>query len=234
ALKLKEIHDCHVTVLSVGGEACETVLREFLACGADKAVWLEENRWEPDSGGIAERIAAYYRDHPFQLGLFGYMDSDIRSGHVGPMFAVLTGMPYAGPVIDVQWEGQEIIVWRRRKKRREKLRLTLPACLGILRGQPLRYHSLSGKLRAEETEILRLRPAEHLSPRLGRIRFTRPKPRKRSLASTRTEGSSLEKIQQALGLESKGARRESSILTGDPEEAARKALELIRNEKILY
>jgi len=68
---------------------------------------------------------------------------------------------------------------------------------------------------------------------VGRIRLTQPKPQKRSAASTGREVTSQERIEQALGLSSRHGDRESPLLTGDPADAAQKALELVRDAKIL-
>jgi len=233
ALKLKDQHTFRITAVSMGGNACETVLREFLACGADQAVCLDGHTGEPDNSTIARRIVAYHEEHPFHLGLFGFADSDTRAGEVGPMVAALAGIPFVGPVIDLQWDGTAVLISRKLKKTTERLRLSLPACVGILRGPPLRYHSFFGRLRAEGMEIQRVYPQVSLSPRVGRIRLTQPKPQKRSLSSTGREVSSQERIEQALGLSSRHGDRESPLLTGDPADVAQKALELVRDAKIL-
>ena len=235
ALRLKGQTGFKVTVVCVGSGAAQNILRELLACGADDAVLLEEENWEPDGKIVAERLASYYEDHRFMIGLFGHMDVDTCSGQVGPMFSALTGTPYLDSVIDLHLEEDRLIVLRKRKKRRERIMVAMPCCLGILRGPSLRYHSFPLKIKAERMEITRIKRTGTKEQAVYRIRFTGPKPGKRSLSFTTSADSHLEKIQQAFGIKGKDrAGSESSIIRGDVQEASRKVAEIILKEGLLF
>jgi len=224
-------------VCSVGGEASRTVLRELLACGELEPVWLQEPAWEPDGSVVARRIQEYVQAHPLDLGLFGTRDVETGAGQVGHMFSALTGIPYVDSVVDVLWDGaREIQVTRVVKRDRERLRMRLPACLGILRGEPLRYPTLWGKVRAGKARILpgpASRPA--VAPLLVRKRFTPAKPRTGSSMGAYAQASGAEKIRQALGFKGRGAqdRKGSGLIEGAPEETVHRILEIWRQENVV-
>ena len=95
ALRLREKASLPVTIMacSVGREPSRKVLTEFLACGADEGVCIEEAGWEPDGAVAAACLSEFCRTSPFDLGLFGARDLDTGAGEVGPMFAALAGNP---------------------------------------------------------------------------------------------------------------------------------------------
>ena len=238
ALRLREQAASPAALLacSVGGEPGRRVLLEFLACGADQGVCIEEACWEPDGAVVAGRLSEFYRAEPFDLGLFGARDLDTDAGEVGPMFAALTGMPYIESVIEARWSGnRQMDVVRKRKRLREEIRITLPACLGILRGAPLRYPSLWGKIAAEESGIRAVARSEvPCEPRLERKKFTRSKPKKGSIANAYAESSSVDRMRQALGIGGAGGKqKEDSFLKGDPKEVADRMIAILRKNKVI-
>jgi electron transfer flavoprotein beta subunit len=238
ALRLKEGVSSPVTLVacSVGREPSRRVLQEFLVCGADQAVWIEEAAWEPDGAVVAACLKDYYRKEPFDLALFGARDLDTGAGGVGPMFGALTGLPYIDSVVEVKWSGDRQLRVRRKQKRlREEISVTLPASLGIQRGAPLRYPSFWGKLEAE-TSGVRTIPSGDIKrgPRVERQKFTRSKPKKASVASAYAETSSVDRMRQALGIVQGGGReKEDSLLQGSPEEMAQRVLTALKKEKII-
>jgi len=225
----------HVTACSVGTEAARKVLREFLACGADQTVHVLEPLWEPDSVIVASLLNDFYRSASLDLGLFGTRDSDTGDGAVGPMFSVLSGIPYVDNVVEVHWDGGlKIEVVRRAQKLSEHIRMELPACLGILRGKPLRYPSFWGKRRAEKTAPLTRGSRPLLTPRVERLRFTPSKPRRRSGLEVYTAASGADRMRQAFGLAPGDVEKKGqSLIQGSPETLARKILGALKQEKVL-
>jgi len=238
ALRLKERDPGSVslTACSVGRGASRIVLQEFLACGVEEGVCIEEARWEPDGAVVAACLSKFYADEPFDLGLFGARDLDTGAGEVGPMFAARAGIPYVDSVVAVRWSGErQIEVTRKQKRLREEVRVTLPACLGIQRGTPLRYPSFWGKLEAEKAQIRTVVAGElDREPRVERQKFTRSKPKKGSVADAYAAWSSVDRMRQALGMAGAGTQQKGdSLLTGDPEELARRILTLLKKEKAI-
>ena len=238
ALRLREKASLPVRIMacSVGREPSRKVLTEFLACGADEGVCIEEAGWEPDGAVVAACLCEFYRTSPFDLGVFGARDLDTGAGEVGPMFAALAGIPYIDSVVGVKWSGdRQIDVTRKQKRLREEIRLTLPACVGILRGDPLRYPSFWGKLEADGSRIRTVSVGDiPKEARLERKKFARPKPKKGSVANAYAETRSVDQMRQALGIVSTGGQqKEDSFLKGEPEEVAERILTVLKNEKVI-
>ena len=238
ALTLKERASFSVSLFacSVGGEASRKVLREFLACGAEQGICLEESQWEPDGAMVAGRIFEFFQKEPFDLGLFGARDLDTGAGEVGPMFAALAGIPYIDSVVDVRWSGdRQIEVTRKQKRLRERIRVNLPACMGIQRGTPLRYPSFWGRLEAESSRIRTIPPGDQQgSPRVEREKFSRAKPKKGSTATEYSQSRSVDRIRQAFGVVGKGAKqKDDSLIRGNPDEVAKKIIIILKKDKVL-
>jgi electron transfer flavoprotein alpha/beta subunit len=152
------------------------------------------------------------------------------------MFAALSGLPYIDSVVDVKWSGNgQIDVTRKQKRLREEIRVTLPACLGILRGAPLRYPSFWGKLEADTSRIRTVSSGDVArEARLERRKFSRPKPKRGSVANAYAEKSSVDQMRQALGIAGAGGKqKEDAFLKGNPEEVAKEVLTLLKEEKII-
>ena len=238
ALRLRDEASLPVTIMacSVGMEASKKVLTEFLSCGADEAVCIEEARWEPDGAVVAACLSEFYSTAPFDLGIFGERDLDTGAGEVGPMFAALAGIPYIDSVVEVKWIGdRQIDVTRKQKRLREEIRATLPVCLGILRGSPLRYPSFWRKLEADASRIdtVSVDPVPR-EARLERKKFTRSKPKKGSVANAYAESRSVDQMRQALGIAGAGGQqKEDAFLKGEPVEVAEQILTVLKNEKVI-
>jgi len=92
ALEIKESLGGHVSAISVGGPALETVIRKVLAIGADDAIRIDA---EPsDSFGVASAIAEYAKDKGYDLILTGKETIDYNGSEVGGMLAELLGLPF--------------------------------------------------------------------------------------------------------------------------------------------
>ncbi len=238
ALRLREqaSFPVRIEVCSVGGEWARKVLREFVACGADGAICIEEAGWEPDGAVTAACLSEFYRADPIDLCLFGARDLDTGAGEVGPMFAAFAGIPYIDSVVNAKWsEEGRLDVTRKEKRLREEIRVRLPACLGILRGASLRYPSFWGKLEAGASEIINRSPGDvQRTAKLERKKFSRPKPKRGSVANAYAESRSVDQMRQALGITGPGGQQaEDSVLKGDTKEAAERIVRILKEEKLI-
>jgi electron transfer flavoprotein beta subunit len=91
-LELKEAHGGNVTVISVGGNDYEPILRKALAIGADDAVRIDAK--PTDSYFVAKQIADYAKDKGFDMILCGKETIDYNAGEVPGMIAELLNLPY--------------------------------------------------------------------------------------------------------------------------------------------
>jgi len=239
ALALKDSAPSAVSIriCSVGGAAAKAVLRDLMACGADEAVCLEADCWEPDRMLVSRRLSDYYRSEPFDLGLFGDRDLDTDTGQAGAMFSAITGVPYIDSVSEILWTGDRSIeVTRRRKRQCDRIRIMLPACLGILKGGQLRYPSFWDKVRREQIVVRSIPLASpDIAPLVVRNKFTRSKPRKGSSVSGYVDTSGADRIRQAMGMAGKSSAQKDDSLIKDasPDLAARKIIEIWKQEKVV-
>ncbi len=128
AVELKEALGGTVTVLNVGQVDAEPQIRKALAIGADDAVRIDA---EPsDSYFVASEIAAYARDKGFDLILMGRETTDYNSGVVHGMVGEMLGIPSFSPVMELNLEGNKVLISKEIEGGKEKLETSLPVVLG--------------------------------------------------------------------------------------------------------
>ncbi len=156
AIQLKEAQGGTITVISVGPEENNEVLRRALAMGADEAIRLTDPAFEgSDATAMAKVLAAAIRGIPYDLILTGVQADDDGFGAVGVALAQLLGLPYAALVTDISLEGGTLTVHRELEGGLEEVdRVKLPALLTIQTGinEP-RYVSIMGIRRVAKKEI---------------------------------------------------------------------------------
>jgi len=168
ALRIKEAQGGAVTVVTLGDEEAEDVLRRALAMGADEAVRIDPDGFEGSDGvGIARGLAAAIRARAFDLVLTGAMSADDGWGQVGPILAELLGLPYATLAVQIDIAGSAIEVHRELESNtHEKVSLPLPALVTVQTGinEP-RYVSVMGIRKVRKVAIEELDAEElGLSP----------------------------------------------------------------------
>jgi len=156
AIQLKEAQGGKITVISVGPEENNEVLRRALAMGADEAIRLTDPAFEgSDATAMAKILAAAIRELPHDLILTGVQADDDGFGAVGVALAQMLDLPYAALVTDINLEGDTMTVHRELEGGLEEVdKLKLPALLTIQTGinEP-RYVSIMGIRRVAKKEI---------------------------------------------------------------------------------
>jgi electron transfer flavoprotein beta subunit len=103
ALLWKEKYGGSITVITVGPEDANMTVRMCIAKGADKAIRLDDERFEgSDSYAIAKILHAALKDMEFDAVLTGIQASDDGHGQVGPILAQMLGIPHAAYVIETE------------------------------------------------------------------------------------------------------------------------------------
>jgi electron transfer flavoprotein beta subunit len=96
AVLLKEKHGGEVTVVSIGPDAADKVIRMALAKGGDGAVRLDDEKFAySDVVATARLLQSALKDIQYDLVLTGCMASDDGYGAVGVTLAQLLGLPHA-------------------------------------------------------------------------------------------------------------------------------------------
>jgi electron transfer flavoprotein beta subunit len=163
AVRIKEAYGGTVTVVTLGDEDSEDVLRRALAMGADEAILIDEEGFEAsDATGIAKGLFRAIRDLSFDLLLTGVQSADDGWGQVGLILAEFLNIPYASMAIGVEIEGGRAIVLRELESNtQEKVELPLPAVLTVQTGiNDPRYVSIMGIRKVRNIEIKETRAQE--------------------------------------------------------------------------
>src|SRR5437868_14694014 len=156
ALRLRERHGGEVVVCSAGPARVQTVIREALARGADRAIHVEHDRLgAADAFVIAEALAAAMKDEAFDLVLTGLQSDDQGHGQTGVILAERLGIPSSTIIMDVRIEGSSMRVKRELEGGWfQWIAMPLPALLTIQSGiNQLRYATLKGIMAAKKKEI---------------------------------------------------------------------------------
>ncbi|HDZ23488.1 MAG: electron transfer flavoprotein subunit beta [Thermoplasmata archaeon] len=156
AIRLKEAHGGTVTVVTLGDEDAEDVLRRALAMGADEAILIDEEGFEEsDAFGIAKGLYRVVKDLPYDLVLTGAQASDDGWAQVGLILAEWLGLPFASLVMDIVIDGENAIVHRELESNtQEKNEMSLPALITVQTGiNDPRYVSIMGIRKVRRIEI---------------------------------------------------------------------------------
>jgi electron transfer flavoprotein beta subunit len=156
AIQIRDKVGGTVTVVTVGDEESEEVLRREMAMGADKGILLADDTFEASDGrGIASILKAEVEKGNYDLVLTG-AQADDGAGQVGGMLAALLDWPYASLVnfIDTQ-DGKTIKVGREIEGGNQELNdIELPCVLSVQTGinEP-RYVGIRGIRKVASVEI---------------------------------------------------------------------------------
>lgn len=157
AILLKEKHGGTVTVVNIGSEAANQVVRMALAKGGDSAIRLDDEKFAySDVVATARLLQAAIKDVECDLVLTGCLATDDGYGAVGVALGQLLGVPHAAYVKTV-----EVVDDKKLKVGRElegglleMNEIEMPCVLTIQTGgnEP-RYASFKGIREASKKEI---------------------------------------------------------------------------------
>ena len=156
ALQIVAREGGHVTVVTVGSEEDEEVLRREMAMGANQAVLLSDEAFNGSDGqGIATILKAYIVKNHYDLILTGVQAED-GAAQVGGMLAALLDYPYASLVNSIQvLDAKKLKVSREIEGgSKEVNEIDLPCVLSIQTGinEP-RYVGMRGIRQVASVEI---------------------------------------------------------------------------------
>ncbi|MBH09034.1 MAG: electron transfer flavoprotein subunit beta [Candidatus Marinimicrobia bacterium] len=157
ALLIKEnLGEGEVVVLSMGPSRAQKVIREGLAKGADRGIYLEDDELiEIDPLLIAQRFADVLKTENFDLILTGLQSDDTGMGQTGVLIGELLGMSTATLVVETVIKDGSIRVKRELESGWfQWVQLPLPASISIQSGlNTPRYPSLKGIMGAKKKEL---------------------------------------------------------------------------------
>ncbi len=206
ALVLTEEHGGEVEVVTVGPEDVAETIRKALAMGADRAIHLTTEPSEVyDARAYAEVLAGYYVDSNADAIFCGKQSQDTDAGLTGPMLAALLDLPYAANVVDIQIEGEGLVVERQGDAGSEIIDLPSP-CLVTC---------------SNDMNVPRI-------PKLKGIMAAKKKPVDEHPAAE-FDGAS-RAVTRVVGYEPVPEREPGTMLEGDPEEMAEELVDRLEEE----
>jgi electron transfer flavoprotein beta subunit len=156
ALRLKEKHGGEVIALSMGPERVKQTIKEALAKGADRGIYIaDDNFAQLDPLGSAKALAAAMKSENPDLVLTGLQSEDHGFGQTGVLLAGLRDLPHATLIMAI-----EVADGKMKLKREleagwfQHIECPLPAVLSIQSGiNKVRYATLKGIMAAKKKEI---------------------------------------------------------------------------------
>ena len=144
-----------VTVISVGDDESEEVLRREMAMGADKGILLSDDAFEnADGRGIATILKAAVDQGNYDL-IFTGAQADDGAAQVGGMLAAMLDVPFASLVNQIEAEGDKLKIGREIEGGNQEMHeISLPCVLSIQTGinEP-RYVGIRGIRKVASVEI---------------------------------------------------------------------------------
>jgi electron transfer flavoprotein beta subunit len=156
ALQLKEKLGGEVIVLCAGPERALQTVREALAKGSDRAIYVQiEEQGALDALATAKLLAKAIEPESPNLVLTGLQSDDLGYGQTGVVLAQLLGFSHATIVMEVEPQGNTVRVKRELENGWfQNVTLPLPAVLTIQSGiKKLRYATLMGIKKAKTKEV---------------------------------------------------------------------------------
>jgi electron transfer flavoprotein beta subunit len=213
ALRLKERFGGEVVLFCFGPARVEETIRQGLAMGADRAVYLPDTGLEDaDHLVVSKVLAAALQRESWDLVFCGKQAVDDDAAQIGPLVAVELGWPQVMVALglEVDPEAKRIVAKRELEGATETVELPMPAVIGAQRGlNTPRYPTLPNIMKAKRKEVKTLSPAD-LGLDVGALKAAR-----RVVVE---------------GLMMPPPRPEPKILKGDPVELARQLVDLLHNE----
>ena len=156
AIQIKDNVGGNVTVVSVGDEESEEVVRREMAMGADNGILLSDDAFEGSDGkGIAALLKAAVDKGSYDLILTG-AQADDGAAQVGGMLAAMLDLPYASLVNKIEVvDDKKIKVGREIEGGNQEMNeIDLPCVLSIQTGinEP-RYVGIRGIRKVASVEI---------------------------------------------------------------------------------
>ena len=172
ALRLKEKElASEITVVSIGDEKNQDVLRHGLAMGANRAILVETNdSLEPL--GVAKVLKGLVDKEKPDLILLGKLALDSDAGQTGQMLAGLLDYPQGTFASKVDIENNKIIVTREIDGGTNTLKMNIPAVLTAdLRLNEPRFVKLPNLMMARKKTIEKIKASDLVTNTSSRIKL---------------------------------------------------------------
>ena len=158
ALRLKDKHKAHVTVLCMGPMQADDALKEALAMGCDEAILLSDFKFAgSDTLATSHVLAGAIKLLDYDLIITGRQAIDGDTAQVGPQIAELLDIPQISYVAQVDYKKGAFVAHRKVEDRTYILKAQAPLLITVL-GEEVtpRYMTVQGILTAYREKTVQL------------------------------------------------------------------------------
>ena len=211
-LKIKEqINAGEVVLLACGSSRTEEAIRQGLAMGANRAVFIKDDALEyADAYTVSKLIASELKNMQFDLVLSGKKVIDLETSQIPIFVAEELGLTHVSFVMrfnEIDATNKKVTVDREAEGSHEIIEVQLPALITCDRGEDFpRYASIAGIMKAKKKEIKEI-SIQHSALSIQQ--------------ETRTE---------IVSLELPPSRKEAKIFEGEIPEKVASLVEALREE----
>ncbi len=156
ALRLKDQHGAHITVISMGPPQADVILREAFAMGADRAILLSDRKFAgADTLATSYALSGLCRTLDYDLIIAGRQAIDGDTAQVGPELAEHLDLPQITYVVDAKrLDNGNLLVHKENEDSVQVLEVEGKCLLTVLASafEP-RYMSVNGIMKAYEREV---------------------------------------------------------------------------------
>ena len=154
ALLMREDFGGEITVLTMGSEEAEEVLRKALAMGVDHAIHFKDLTFVGDEYKTSKLLAEFIKKLQYDIILSGNQSIDNGAGQVAVRVAELLGIPHISTVTKVEIDGERLTAHRDAEGDVEIVESVLPVLITAQQGlnEP-RYPSLMGIRKASKAPL---------------------------------------------------------------------------------
>jgi electron transfer flavoprotein beta subunit len=173
ALRIKEKHGAHITVISMGIPDAKDIIHHVYSLGADKAILLTDRLLAgADTLATSYSLASAIKTLEYDLILCGKQSTDGDTAQVGPEMAEILDIPHLTYISKIKMteDPQYIISHRRTTEKTQFIYTRLPAVLTVVKGDTLpQLPTLKSYLNTlnNEVEILTTKNLELDDERIG-------------------------------------------------------------------
>ncbi len=178
AIWFKEKIGAQVHVIHVGTSAADPTLRKCLAIGADKAYRIDAPA--TDGSAVANELAAFAKDHDYDLIIAGRESIDYNGAMVPGMLSALLDMPFVPNCVGLTIDNGIATAEREIDGGREQLKAHLPIVIGAQKGlveeTDLRIPNMRGIMQARQKPF-EVVPSQGAEAKTKDVSFEKPAPK---------------------------------------------------------
>jgi electron transfer flavoprotein beta subunit len=158
AVQLKEqVGEADVTILSIGSDRVKETMKKALAMGCDRGVHVVDDvSYAKDPFEIASIIAAFAKDHSFDMIFTGMQSQDRGSAQVGVLVAEILGIPSISTIVEFIFDNGQVTARRELEGGLKAIvKAKTPALMTCQLGlNTPRYPTLPNIMKAKKKELL--------------------------------------------------------------------------------